>query len=296
MNTGSLPITRIEANRQTLPALTSAVRSFLLLFCLLFPLRFMELILHEGGHALVKLLSGKAVTLFYVHPFALNGYVRPVFNWNNVWTHASGAVVVLLVSLLIFIPLWKRRSVANLPFVMLFPWVAIMQGLYIFMVQGDFHNIMGLTRVPAIAFRVIGALIFGVGAFFFISLFPLLGLAPQDRKSLIVIPASYSLWTVVGVIVTYLCVPGSPGDVRYHLSNEILAFGSNVRAALFNGVLTAVIFAVLFAVIYLTLYRWMCRRLPASLRTEKVNITWQDLRNPGLLFTISVIVGLMIIR
>jgi len=52
---------------------------------------------------------------------------------------------------------------------------------------------------------------------------------------------------------------------------------------------------VLIAAIYLGLYRWIYPRLPAWLRTETVNLTWKDLRLPGIFWAVSVVVGLIII-
>ena len=40
----------------------------------------MYLILHEGGHAQVHLILEGEVDVFYAHPFALFGYVRPMWS------------------------------------------------------------------------------------------------------------------------------------------------------------------------------------------------------------------------
>jgi len=54
-------------------------------------------------------------------------------------------------------------------------------------------------------------------------------------------------------------------------------------------------FGMLLAVIYITLYRSVYKRLPATLQTEKVSLSWRDLWYPGLLFLISMILGLKVI-
>lgn len=110
-------------------SLSALVCSALLPFCVIFPVHFLWFILHEGGHALNNLCRGGTVTIFYVHPFTLDGYVRPLSDVNTVWRHASGTVVSILSSLLIFVLLWKRRSVAILPLIMVFPWIAIIAGM-----------------------------------------------------------------------------------------------------------------------------------------------------------------------
>jgi len=271
--------------------LPTMLRSTLLLFCLVFPLNFMTLILHEGGHALNTLAHGVSITILYVHPFSFAGYNRPVGAWNSVWFHALGTVVPLLVSLLIFILLWKRRSISNLPLVMLFPWIAILSGvgvIYIPARTGDYYNIMHLTGLPGAVFYVPGILLILVGIFFFVSLLPLLGLAPEDGRSLFAVPASLLLWSILSIPVAYLFVPGSPIDVQYQLGGEI------IQTANTTPILAGII-GVLIAAIYVGLYRWIYPKLPAWLPTETVSLTWKDLRLPALLAAVSVILGLIVI-
>jgi hypothetical protein len=49
--------------------LRSSLKSILLLFFSLFPVYFLYLIFHEGGHALLYLIRGGTVTVLYAHPF-----------------------------------------------------------------------------------------------------------------------------------------------------------------------------------------------------------------------------------
>ena len=274
----------------------STLRSILLTFFTLFPLSFMGLILHEGGHALADLAEGASVTSIthlYVHPFDFAGYVRPIQFWYNPMGHASGHVVSILASLLIFVLVWRRRSVSNLPLAMLFPYIAITAGIgaveNIQLRTGDFYNILYLTGLPPTVFYVLGITLAVAGVSLFVSLFPLLGLAPEDRRPLLVVPAALFMWKVLSAIVANRFVPGSSIDVQYNLAGEIL-MGVN------SSPLFEVIIGVVLALTYVVLYRRVYRRLPLSLQTEKVNIAWGDLRNPALLFTFSVILGLIIIR
>ncbi len=85
----------------------------------------MNLILHEAGHALVHLIEGVPVRFLYAHPFSFVGFVRPGGDYYSIWTHASGTIFELLVSAVIFIVLWKRRSFYTLPFLLVFPWSAL---------------------------------------------------------------------------------------------------------------------------------------------------------------------------
>jgi hypothetical protein len=267
---------------------TSMLRSGLLLFLLLFPVNFISIVFHEGGHALYTLALGGPVSMFYIHPFSLPGYVRPIFEWDDVWFHISGAALVLSVSLLIFSLCWKHRSFSFLPLLMIFPWIWMFQSFSILLIQGDFANIMVLTGISPFVFRAAGSILAAVGIFFFVSLFPLLGLAPKELKSLLVVPASFFLWSLVGLIVGYLIVSGSPINVVYGLGEEILSI-----AKVMPGVY--LISGVILAVIYVTLYRWVYPRLPAWLRTETVHLAWKDLCLPALLAALSVVIGLIII-
>lgn len=270
------------------PSRSSMLRSTLLLFLLAFPVYFMLLILHEGGHALHTLVKGGSVSLFYVHPFPMAGYAMPPFDWENVWFHAAGPVLMILVTFLIFVLLWKRRSVPLLPLVMLFPWTALMQGLVILMVMDDFNNIARLTGLSPAIFQLMGLILTVVGIFLFVSLFPLLGLNLKDLRSLIVVPAAFLLWALIGLVAGYLFVPGSPADVVYGLGEDILMTAK-------TSPILYVVFGLILAGTYVTLYRWAYPKLPAGLQTETIMLTWKDLLLPAMLAAISVILGVIII-
>jgi len=282
MNTKSTPVTM----RYTPPALTSMLRSTLLLFLLLFPVNLMLMVFHEGGHALLTLVIGGPVSMFYVHPFSMPGYARP--GYDNVWHHVGGAALLLSVSLLVFILCWKRRSVSYLPLVIFFAYSWVFQAYSILLIQGDFSNIMRLTGISPIVFRVTGSIMTAVGIFLFVSLFPLLGLAPRDLKSLLVVPAAFSLWALLGLMVAHLFVPGSPIDFVHGLKEEIFSIEKMLP-------IVYLISSVIFAGIYVTIYRWVYPRLPSWLRTDTVQLNWKDLRLPALLAAFSVISGLIII-
>jgi hypothetical protein len=241
--------------------------------------------LHEGGHALANLLQGGTVTLFYVHPFAFSGYVRPVV--DSVLAHALGYGMGTLLPLLIFILIWKRRSISNLPLIMLFAFGAILSGMT--MNQGyDVGNLVRLTGLPVSLFTAMGILLLITGIFLMISTFPLLGLAPENIKSILVIPAAFFIQGVIGLLVAYLCIPGSPADTRYLLGYDLMMI------AHMSAILIPIV-GLFLAVIYVSLYRWIYRKLPAGLRTETVNLTLKDLRLPAVLAVISMTLGLIII-
>jgi hypothetical protein len=171
---------------------------------------------------------------------------------------------------------------------MFFPWTAIGQGFVMLMVMDDFNNIVQLTDISPIIFRVMGLMLVVAGIFLFVSLFPLLGLAPRNLKSLIVVPAAFFLWALVGLIVGTLVVPGSPIDVVYGLGESILATAK-------TSLVLYIAFGLILAGTYVTLYRWAFPRLPDWLRTETAQLAWKDLRIPALLAVSSVAIGLIII-
>ncbi|OGN89727.1 MAG: hypothetical protein A2Y88_05205 [Chloroflexi bacterium RBG_13_48_10] len=290
MNTNYLPGMMVHTTKKASNLLISAIQSMLMLFCLLFPLQFMSLILHEGGHALVHLVEGKPITNFYVHPFLLNGYVRPIVDWNNVWNHISGTALAVPVSLIIFLFVWKHRSLSNLPIVMLFPFVAFLHGIgftdFIFK-TGDYYNITVVSKLPPVVLYIFLSVFLLAGIFFMVSLFPLLGLAPQDWRTIIVIPVSMLLWGLLSSLVAHVFIPGSSIDVQYQMADELINSANPTYG---------VIFGTFLALIYFTLYRIIYRRLPAGLRTEKVTLSWRDLRIPALLSAISVVLGIIVIQ
>ncbi len=112
-------------------------------------------------------------------------------------SHASGTIFELLVSAVVFIALWKHRSFYTLPFLLVFPWSALYNGIGgIFDTlghTGDYHNIMTITGWSPTGFNLISLILSVVGVFFLISLFPLLGLVPKNRKSLLVLPIRYAV-------------------------------------------------------------------------------------------------------
>ena len=264
----------------------AALRSMLLMLCLILLGKFLQLILHEGGHSLFLMVRGVPITL-YVHPFAFSGFDRPMLEYSAIWTHILGSAIAIPAAMLISLPFWKRRSLALLPVVTLFPYVALNDGMNVMGFDGDFWNLVQVTGIPAIPFLVLGGLIAIVGMTFWFAIFPLAGLEPQDRKPLFVLPAAMFLWAALSQIVALIVVPGSPIDAEYFLGREILASA--------NSVLNMTLIGALLALLYVTLWRWAYPRLPAWLRTEKAELTWKDLRVPALLAAVSVILGLLII-
>jgi hypothetical protein len=292
MKSITVPNTKINIKENTSSIIVTTLQSTLLVFLLFFPVTFMSMFLHETGHALVNLLEGDPVHFLYAHPFSFVGFVRPGADYYNVWVHASGTVFELLVSGVIFVILWKHRSYYTLPFLMVFPWVALYDGMGgIFDVlghTGDYHNILTITGWSPVGFYISSLILIIFGIFFLVSLFTLLGLKPGDGKSLFVLPIGMLLFTAFGLPVAYYLVPGTPIDVQYHVAHEIIL--SAYYRPLFMGAI-----GILLALIYITLYRSLYRRVPAGLRTEAVNLSWGDLWYPGLLFVISLVLGFMVI-
>ena len=147
---------------------------------------------------------------------------------------------------------------------------------------------MQLTGLTGAVFYVPGILLILLGIFFYGSLLPLVGLASEDGRSFFAIPVGLLLWSILSIPVAYQFVPGSPIDVQYQLGGEIIQMAN-------SNLITAGIMGVLISAIYVGLYRWVYPKLPAWLRTETVNLTWKKLRLPGILWVISVVVGLIII-
>jgi hypothetical protein len=292
MDAQSLSIPIEQTEKKTGSQVVSTLQSTLLVFLLFFPVTFMMMFFHEAGHALFHLIQGVPIKFLYAHPFSFLGFVRPTVDYGNLWQHASGTVTELLVFSLIFILLWKRRSFYTLPFLMVFPWIAIYDGLGgIFDVlghTGDYHNIMVIMGWPAAVFYIMSLVLIVVGIFFFISLIPLMGLAPKDGKTLFVLPAGMLLYAAVGLPVAYFLVPGSPIDLGYHLAHEI------IMSAYYRPIMMGST-GILLALIYTTLYRRYYKSLPVRLQTEKVDLSWRVFWYPGLLFTISIVLGLIVI-
>jgi hypothetical protein len=288
----SLSSTQTVDSKKSSPKFAAYLKSALLLFLIFFPLGFLHLVTHEGGHALINLIHRVPDTVIYVHPFSFSGYSRPVVDWGDPWLHALGPIVGVLLPLLIFIPMWKHRSVANLFLIMLFPWCAFWEGLSIFDIlshSGDLFNVIRITGLPTGLFMAISVILLVVGAFLTLLLLPLLGLKPEDRNTLWVLPAGMLLWTVVGFGVAHWLLPDSSVLIRYDLVT------ATIQSATFRLPMMAAI-GIVLALAYVTLYRSVYRKLPATLRTETKVLVWRDLRWPSVWCAISVVIGLILIR
>lgn len=271
----------------------STIRSMLLLFFILFTLVFIDTLVHEGAHLISNLSHGLTIQLFFAHPFTMNGFVSIVGPGSStVWDFAAGHIATVLISLPLFILLWRRRSVSILPLVMWFPYTASTALSWVIglaLGMDDFNHIIDMTGWPAWPFFIIFSILAVVGIVLFVSCFPLLGLKLKDKRTLFVIPAASLLYALVGLIVAYLFVPGSPADVQFHLGEWLISAAT-------NGLLLFLYWSVLFIPVYFTLYPIIERKFPAYLRTERRNLVWRDLLIPGILCTISIVVGILIIR
>jgi hypothetical protein len=266
----------------------AAFRTFLLFFCVLFSLRFLILLFHEGGHALPDLIAGTIPRILYAHPFSFGGLVYTTV--VDVISAAAGPVMMVLVPLLLFILLWKHRSVALLPLVMAFPWAAMEAGMDGFTIRqmGDYPSIIHITGLPEAVIVIPCLVLFVIGGFFFLLLMPLLGLGPKNWRVLLALPAAVLLWTGVSIVVASLVFPGSPVESVIPEEMSMIQAGSGIGPV-------DVLLMLLVGVLYLTLYRWISPRLPSWLRSETVALTWKDLRIPALLAVVSVLLGLLII-
>jgi len=286
------PAVKQDIWKSLISNLAPTVKSILLFFCMLFILRFWFLLFHEGGHALGYLIVGYVPKVMHAHPFTFGGFVitRPSYE-DRVLPNAAGPVMAVLVSLLIFILLWKHRSVAILPLVMIFPWAAIDTGLSVAQIAqiGDYANIIHLTGLPETAIIIPCLVTLVIGIFFFLSLLPLLGLNPKDWHVLLVLPVATILWSGVSILVAQLVVPGSPIDVIYH-EGRLVIWSAEVD---WQGFLSH---QVGLAVIYLTLFRLIYSRLPSWLKSETVKISWNDLRIPALSAAACIFVGWVLIH
>jgi len=128
-----------------------------------------------------------------------------------------------------------------------------------------------------------------IGMFFTISFFPLLGLKPENRNTIWVLPVGMLLWALPGLGIAHWIVPGSSIDVQYNLATEIIQV-----ATFWLPMMVAL--GIVLALFYVTLYRKIYRKLPASLLTETKELVWKDLRWPAMWFVISVVIGLIVIR
>jgi hypothetical protein len=291
MKPAALPTTKDRPDQKKPGRFTPALRSTFLVFLTFFPLTFLFLSAHEGGHALVNVIYKIPQTFLYVHPFGFAGYSLPVFDQDNLWLHLGGPAMGLLLPLIPFLLLWRRRNFATLLPVLLFPWALFWQGLSFldtWFKTGDLYQVSRLTGVPAGLFMFLALLLCAAGCLLLLSLLPLFGLAPDDRNTLWALPAGMGLYGLAGVGAAWWLVPGSSVDLRYQLSFQIL---QTVRFLpfLMGGL------GLALAACYVTLYRALQPKLPPGLRTGTRPVAWRDLIRPALWAAVSIALGILII-
>lgn len=262
-----------------------ALRSALLVFCLFLLGKLVQLALHEGGHSLYLLVRRIPITL-YVHPFTFAGYSRPMIDASPGW-HLLGSATAVPIAMLGCLLLWKRRSLAVLPWVMAVPFVALNDGMNVMGLMGDFRNLIQAAGLPALPFLALGACIVCFGIVSFFALLPLAGLDARDRKPLFALPAAMFLWSALSLGVGCIAVPGSPIHALYFLGQEILTSA--------DSILPMTVIGAALAVIYVTLFRTVLVKLPGWLRTDTLELSWKDLRLPAVLAALSLLIGLVVI-
>jgi hypothetical protein len=247
------------------------------------------LAIHELGHALVGLIKGYIIERFVVHPFFVS-YVLLDPPTVSLESAAAGTICALSVSFVLFILLWKRRSISSLSFLMIFPVTLVMQGIEatggMANPSSDMSWVMYFTGLPAILFYVFGCVLIVLGIFFFLLLFPLIGLAPEDKKSFFVVPIGISLYSCLVVIFSNVFEP---------VSHEI-ALNEPVGYALtraYNYLIIGVLLGVILSILYFKFYHKYFHRLPQSLQTEKVFVTSKDVRIPGIISTLFIVLLLL---
>jgi hypothetical protein len=270
---------------------TTGLRTALLVFLLFFPLTFLHLLVHEGGHALVNLFYKIPNTGIFIHPFSFSGFSRPMFDYHNVWSHLGGPAVSILVVLILFLLFWKRRTFNYLLLLAYIAWTAFWEGMGFLDILGgggDFFNVTRVTTLPVGMFFAIDLLLFITGIVLFVSLLPLFGLKEDDLTALWAFPLGMGLFGLVSFAMANILAPISPFAIQYDLVHEIQV-SAGYRPVLMSAA------GVLFAGFYVTLYRSICKKLPAFLRSEFRPLSWRDLRWPAELAAVSIILGLIII-
>jgi hypothetical protein len=154
--------------------------------------------------------------------------------------------------------------------------------------SGDFVHVAQLTGLPLGLFLALGFLISCIGVLCLFSLFPLAGLDSRDNKALFVLPAASLLWSILSLMVAYLFVPGSPIHLECFRGWEILLSAN-------TSIILQWMVAMVLAVLYVTVFRKLYPRLPVWLRTETVNLTWKDLPLPSILWSVSMVIGLIVV-
>jgi len=237
--------------------------------------------IHELGHLIVNLIKGLTITDFVVHPFLLT-YVSASPLTESFDVYIAGTLFALVMCSLIGSIFWKKRSTSNLPLLFFVPMTFLVESINILTGPtnpgSDFYKIMEFTGLPANFFIIIGIVFLCIGIFFYMTLFPLIGIEPEGRKSttFIVIFLGFILYDILLAIYTYMF---ATEEFLFYRANNFLIIGG--------------ILAVIITVLYVTLYRKYYCKLPSTLQTEKGTVTWKDLQIPGVVFSLILVFSLL---
>jgi hypothetical protein len=276
---------------KTPSSISSAWKSAILLALTYFPLSFLHILLHEGGHALVAWAYGTAGIRIFVHPFAFSGYSRPIFDAGNILFHAAGPLSALAIPLVVFLFTRRFRSAAGLFLTMLLPWCLFWEGLNmasVLMGAGDFYNLSVLTGLPVALFAALGFLLILAGILMIGACLPSTGLRPDSNHAFWAIPASFVLWVLPGNLIARFLVPHARFAVEYQLAEEIAAV-----AGLWLFVMAAA--GLLIAGAYATLFRRIARRHPERESLQAADVPWRALFRPAVWCAASIVFGICFI-
>jgi hypothetical protein len=220
--------------------------SFILAFCL-------QVVVHELGHYFAGLLVGAQGGVVYLHPF-LNSRVTfesiPSVN-SQVFIGVMGVTFDLVLSIIIALIVWRKRSAFSLPLLM---WAAIA-------LIGEGIGMLGNIAALPYSYDDVGQLM-------------LIDISPTP-----LIPVSI-LFILLGLVVMILCMPLAGISSQDHFLKKLgayfcslpLYFGLSVLFLLIfdptnvndldirlKQLIIGVVFAVILALVYKPVNKWLGR-------------------------------------
>ena len=165
-------------------------------------------LIHEVGHIIAMYYIGITQFRLVINPLT-ESYVSPMVSLPSqhmLFLSTSGMVFQLIVTTIVAVLLWPRKSTMNLPLLMIFPLSLLNVGGYLLMgsiVEGSDVVLMEEAGLPIMGIKLAGILFTLAGAYIYTQVLPLSGVRKSDPWLYVTLPLLLSIGTYALAMLVY---------------------------------------------------------------------------------------------